>query len=164
MAKVLLIDEDNLGRRLLSSHLASAGHHILASSLGQDGITIALEHAPDIVLSEVMLPDLTGFQVCSILRSKDQTRSTPIVLMSGRACSPNQQQLGRLMGANDFLLKPLKLYEVDYSIRRLLPAPVATLPLTSPPPPREVIASGDPIPEVKLDRLFTIIRETIHND
>lgn len=162
MANLLLIDSDERNRRLLAAYLKAAGHELLTSPFAEHGIAIAMDTHPDLILAEVILPDLTGFQICAVMRQHPQTRNIPIILMSGQACSPNQQQLGKLMGANEFLTKPLDFQAVESSISRLLQIPE---PQAAPPPGLTVISSGDPIPEtrqLKLERLFAIIRDSIN--
>jgi len=91
-----------------------------------------------------MLPDATGFQMLGKFRSHEQTKSVPIILMTGAARSPNQQKLGRNMGAQDYILKPFNVIEVGERVRQLLGQ---RPPAEAPPPTPEQAPVTPPAPE-----------------
>jgi DNA-binding response OmpR family regulator len=112
MAKVLIIDDDVHITRLLQTHLSDEGFEVTVAHRGEDGLAKALEAAPDLIMLDVMLPDATGFQMCSRFRRTPATRSTPIIMMTGVAKYPNQQVYALERGANEYLLKPFRILEV----------------------------------------------------
>lgn len=79
---VLIIDDMRENRLLLSSQLRLDGHHILEASGGQDGIAMAREHDPDLILLDVMMPDINGFEVCKILKEDLTTHLIPIIMIT----------------------------------------------------------------------------------
>ena len=78
---VLIIDDMRENRLLLSSQLRLDGHNIIEASGGQDGITMAQEHDPDLILHDVMMPDLNGIEVCKILKADLRTHLIPIIMI-----------------------------------------------------------------------------------
>lgn len=120
MAKILVIDDDTLVTQLLEEFLKSEGHSVSVSHTGEQGFQKALETTPELILQDVMLPDATGFQMVDRFRGEPSTSRVPIIMMSGAARHPNQKQLGNMMGANDYILKPFNIDDVDDRIKRLL--------------------------------------------
>ena len=94
MARVLIIDDDELVRRLLEEHLSNEGYEIISASMAEDGYALAEESPPDLILLDVNLPDATGFQMCGRFRQNPMTESIPIIMMTDAARWPNQQQIG----------------------------------------------------------------------
>ncbi len=108
-ATVLYI-EDNIGNvRLLERLLAHRPSITLVTTLrGSEGLALALEHQPDLILLDVHMPDLSGYEVLSSLRRDERTKSIPVVMLSADA-SHEQVQRFRDAGARDYLTKPLDL-------------------------------------------------------
>src|SRR3954467_722670 len=109
MANVLVIDDDPSLTHLLSLHLSDEGHRVQAFQRGSDGLDAALREPPDLILLDVMLPDITGFQLCSKLRLNSQTKRIPIIMMTGVARYPNQRAFAMERGADEYLLKPFEI-------------------------------------------------------
>src|SRR5438067_2189763 len=112
MANILIIDDDVQVSQMLQSHLTELGHKVTVAHRGEEGMATAHKATPDLILLDVILPDATGFQLCSRLRKESATASIPIIMMSGVARYANQQVFGLERGANEYLLKPFDLIEV----------------------------------------------------
>lgn len=109
--KVLIVDDDTDGAFMLDQALTKGGY---VTEVAHDGISgLAKARSADIglVLLDIMLPGIDGFEVCNRLRSDPQTRDLPVVMISAKS-RPEDQETGLRMGANDYLTKPLRLAEV----------------------------------------------------
>ena len=128
MANILIIDDDAYLTRLLKEHLSARGCAVTVAHSGNDGMVQAMKAAPDVILLDVILPDVTGFQMCSRFRKTAATQATPILMMTGFARFPNQRVFALERGANEYLLKPLNLLEVGELVQRYAGSKTAPLP------------------------------------
>lgn len=120
--KVLIIDDDDVARTLISGILRANGRYkIITGENGEDGIRQAKRELPDIIILDIMMPLIDGYQVCKILRENISTRYIPIIMLSAKGGVDNQVQ-GLEMGADDYVTKPFNHSElvarVDALIRR----------------------------------------------
>jgi signal transduction histidine kinase len=115
---VLLIAEDEADmRRFLKAQLSGA-FRVLEAANGREAVEMALEHLPDIMLCDMMMPEKDGLQVCSEIRASTEGRSIPIVMLTAKADEPTKLTLLHA-GATDFLAKPFSLTEVTVRLRNL---------------------------------------------
>jgi PAS domain S-box-containing protein len=118
-AVVLIIDDSFENRLLLSSQLGIEGYTILQASGGQEGIEMAREHDPDIILLDVMMPDTNGFEVCQILKNDGQTSLIPVIMVT--ALREVQYRIeGIEAGADEFLSRPHVREELLVRVRTLI--------------------------------------------
>jgi len=96
---VLLVEDDRAMRILVTYNLEAAGFRVVAARTGQEGVELAAREKPDLVLLDVMLPDLGGFEVA------EQLRAVPIVFVSARGSEADLER-GRAAGAIDYVTKP----------------------------------------------------------
>ncbi|WP_420642272.1 response regulator [Candidatus Leptofilum sp.] len=116
---VLIIDDMRENRLLLSSQLRLDGHSIIEASGGQDGITMAQKHDPDLILLDVMMPDINGFEVCKILKEDQRTHLIPIIMIT--ALSKVESRIeGKKAGADEFLSRPHIREELLVRVRTLI--------------------------------------------
>jgi DNA-binding response OmpR family regulator len=120
MSRILIIDDDVILCRLLTELLTEEGFEVATVSFALEGFRMATENPPDLILLDIMLPDETGFQTCGKLRRHLQTRGIPIIMMSNSGGLLSQQAVAHLMGANDFLPKPLNVIELGDKVHGLL--------------------------------------------
>src|SRR5437870_1860980 len=111
MARILVIDDDLMVLRLLQEHLSKEGYEVRTVSQAEEGYAVAIKTPPDLILLDVNLPDATGFQMVGRFRKHPVTQAIPIIIMTGTARWPNQQAIGRRMGANDYILKPFDVIQ-----------------------------------------------------
>ncbi len=111
-ARVLIIDDDLMVTRLLQEHLYNEGYDVESFHMAEQGLAGAVKNPPDLIMLDVNLPDATGFQVCGKLREHPKTQGLPIIMMSGDARSTSQQAIGKQLGANEYVLKPLDIVSV----------------------------------------------------
>ncbi|GIH11537.1 DNA-binding response regulator [Rhizocola hellebori] len=115
--KVLVVDDEPNIRALLSATLRLVEFEVRAAATGAEALTAADEFQPDLVVLDVMLPDVDGFQVASRLREKGQ--STPVLFLTARH-SVEDRISGLTVGADDYVTKPFSLEEVVLRIRAIL--------------------------------------------
>jgi two-component system OmpR family response regulator len=115
--KVLVVDDEPNIRALLSATLRLVEYDVRAAATGAEALTAAEEFRPDLVVLDVMLPDVDGFQVASRLREKGQ--SAPVLFLTARH-SVQDRICGLTVGADDYVTKPFSLEEVVLRIRAIL--------------------------------------------
>ena len=104
-SKRVLLVEDNPEMRLFLTRLLSRQHEVIQAHNGAEGLELARRKRPDIVVSDVMMPVLDGFQMCQRLKSEEATRNIPVVLVSAMHDTEASVQ-GFSVGADDFIVKP----------------------------------------------------------
>jgi DNA-binding response OmpR family regulator len=108
MAKILLVDDDATLRGLLADALAREGHEIAEASNGEEGVAAALGRRPDVVISDIVMPEMNGWELCQTLRSLPSTRTVPFIFLSSLDQAPDRVRALRL-GADAYLTKPFHL-------------------------------------------------------
>lgn len=120
MSKTILIADDEASLRLLvKASLKSLGHTIIEAINGQEAYDLALKVKPDIILLDVMMPFMTGFQVCTELRKHRNLDNVPIVILTAKG-GDNDQNNAINAGANQFLTKPFRPLELLEHVKKLL--------------------------------------------
>jgi DNA-binding response OmpR family regulator len=117
--KVLVVEDDPATRRLVSFALEQEGYEVLTASNGLEGLTKAQTEGPEILVLDVMLPGLDGFEVCRRLRSDDQTSGVLILMLSAKA-QESDMTTGLKMGADGYLAKPADPLEVAARVKTML--------------------------------------------
>lgn len=120
-AKILAVDDEPELTDLMHYHLVRAGHEVTTAANGWEAIHAVRANRPDIILLDLMLPDLDGFGVCEILRREAATATIPIIIVSAWA-STDSRNLGLELGALDYITKPFSPQELVARVNRLLHA------------------------------------------
>jgi CheY-like chemotaxis protein len=115
----ILVADDNEDMRRFVKGVLSQSYEVLEASNGQIAFAIAMEHQPDLILSDIMMPGLDGFGLLKVLRSSPQTRSIPFVLLSANADETARVD-GLVAGADDYLAKPFSPRELIARVHTLL--------------------------------------------
>jgi two-component system phosphate regulon response regulator PhoB len=105
LKKLLIADDDPGIRRLVRITLESDNYEILEASDGEEALRLAREHKPVLLLLDVMMPRVDGFDICRELKSDPATSSTTIVILSARTQESDMNE-GRAAGADDYFMKP----------------------------------------------------------
>ena len=117
---ILMVDDDPAILEVYSKILRRQGYDVWEASTGQQGLQVARERHPDLVLLDVMLPDLSGIEVCRQIKADPALVDVFVVLISGGAISVAQKVDGLGTGADDYLLKPMELDEYLARIRTIV--------------------------------------------
>lgn len=114
---VLVIDDDEPLRRYLQTTLELGGHHVITADGGRQGLELFEQKQPDIVLLDLLMPDMNGLDVIARIRSI--TNFIPIIVISGHGLLADSIEATR-RGACDYLIKPINKSELEFSIERCL--------------------------------------------
>ena len=120
-ARILAVDDEPELTDLMQYHLVRAGHEVVTAANGWEAIHAVRQCPPDIILLDLMLPDLDGFGVCEILRRDPLTAIIPIIIVSAWASS-DSRNLGLELGALDYITKPFSPQELVARVNGLLHA------------------------------------------
>ena len=119
MARVLVVEDDTGIRLGLVRNLEFEGHRVLATGEGEEGLRLALDEQPDLIILDIMLPDLSGLEICRLVRREGL--KMPILFLSARGEEADRVD-GLQLGADDYITKPFGVREVlarvDASLRR----------------------------------------------
>ena len=125
---VLIIDDDPNTQRLVSYAFAAEGYAVMCASSGREAFALIGAEPPDLIILDVMMPDMGGLEVCRWLRSKPATARIPVIMLSGRTQSADRDA-GLQSGANDYFAKPADLSELVARGAALLAAAPAAEPV-----------------------------------
>jgi two-component system, OmpR family, phosphate regulon response regulator PhoB len=119
LARILVVEDEPDLRELLETALTSAGYESMAAGTGREGLRILREQQPDLVVLDLMLPDMDGTDICRVLRSEPAISRTAIFIVSAK-----NDLLDRIdafqQGADDYLVKPFSFRELLLRIQALL--------------------------------------------
>lgn len=116
---ILIVDDQPLNIELLEAHLAPQGYEMLSAEDGEAALRIVAEHHVDLVLLDVMMPKVDGFEVCRRIKADEGLRSIPVVLITALSAKEDRIK-GIEAGAEDFISKPIDRGEVLARVRMLL--------------------------------------------
>ncbi len=116
MPTILIVEDDDTVREVLSAGLESEGYEVILSDNGLDGLKQAKEEGPDLILLDLMLPEMDGLSVCRALR---RNSDVPIIMLTARGTEMDKI-VGLETGADDYVVKPFSLGELLARIRSLL--------------------------------------------
>jgi putative two-component system response regulator len=119
VGKILVVDDEPANVELLRILLEREGYAVVTASDGQQALETVEREQPDLILMDVLMPKLTGFEVCSRLKQNKATRLTPVVLITALADSEDRIQ-GINAGADDFLTKPVNRHELRARVSSLV--------------------------------------------
>ena len=118
-AKILVVDDTDTNIKLLRALLKGAGYEVVTAACGQEGLTAATTEHPDLILLDIMMPDLTGYEVCQRLRATPETRQIPIVFLTALHEMEDHVK-GMDVGGDDVLTKPINKLELLTRVKSLL--------------------------------------------
>ncbi len=119
MAKVLIVDDSPTERHVMQGYLIDAGHEVFQTDSGDKGVEEAKRLLPDIILMDVVMPGLNGFQATRQIKRAPETGNIP-VLMCTTKDQPTDKVWGMRQGANDYLIKPVNKQELLDKIAQCL--------------------------------------------
>lgn len=107
MTTLLIIEDQPVMRKNLAFILEMEGYEVLAAADGKEGIALAKEHLPDLIISDIMMPEVDGYGVIKALREYRPTSMTPFIFLTAKGEKPDIRA-GMNMGADDYLAKPVE--------------------------------------------------------
>jgi DNA-binding response OmpR family regulator len=119
MAKVLVVDDEPDAVELVSFNLKAAGYEVVTAEDGAEAIRKARQHAPELILLDVMLPEVDGLEVCKLLRRDPATSGIPVIMLTAKAAEIDRV-LGLELGADDYVTKPYSPRELVLRVKNLL--------------------------------------------
>ena len=117
--KILVIEDDPVASRFARYVLETEGYQVVTAPNGLDGLRKVQKEKPDLIILDIMLPGLDGFEICHRLRSEPETARIPILMLSAKAQEVDQVT-GLNVGADDYLTKPADPSEIVSRVRVLL--------------------------------------------
>ena len=119
MATLLIVDDEPQVRKLLETLLHHEGYQTVSASSGEEALQVVAQQAPDLILLDIMMPGMDGYEVASQLKSDDVTAGIPIIMLSALS-DPGARVSGLESGAEEFLSKPIERIELSLRVRNLL--------------------------------------------
>src|SRR6478752_3027976 len=104
--RVLVVDDNFVNVKLLEELLKSASYEVATAMSGEAALEKVVQSRPDIVLLDVMMPDMDGYEVCRRIRQNKKTARVPVIMITALD-KPGDREMGLAAGANDFLSKPV---------------------------------------------------------
>lgn len=159
MTKILLVEDDKSLREIYGVRLLAEGYDIISAGDGEEALAMAIKERPALIVSDVMMPKISGFDMLDILRSTTETKDIKVIMMTALS-SEDQRQRGVALGADRYLVKSqVGIEDVVRTVHEVLadapvtstsftppaqssPAPAAPAPVT----PTPVTPAPDPIP------------------
>lgn len=138
MTTILLIDDDPENRDILKTRLELAAYRVVEAQNGEEGLALSISTRPDVIILDVMMPKMDGWQVCRLLKANPATNAIPVVMVT--ACSKQVEELrGYESGADDYMMKPWDPGRLLELIRKWVPGELKTAaPAPAPEPPKAV--------------------------
>lgn len=117
--RILIIEDEKQIVEALKLRLEANGYDILTAADGADGLLLARQKKPDLIILDVLLPKMNGYKVCRMLKFDENYKSIPIIMLTAKVL-PGDIEQGLQSGANAYLTKPFKAEELLEKIKSLL--------------------------------------------
>lgn len=119
MARILIAEDEKDIRELISFTLKFAGHEVIATANGEEAYFTTLQQIPDLVLLDVRMPRMTGYEACERIKAEPSTRNIPVVFLSAKG-QESEIQAGLQAGATEYILKPFSPDQLTERLRVIL--------------------------------------------
>jgi len=119
MAKILIAEDERDIRDLVAFTLRFAGHEVVAASNGEEAVQMAPKENPDLILMDVRMPRMTGYDACRVLKADPKMKDIPVVFLSAKG-QENEIQTGLEAGAEEYLLKPFAPDQLTERVKAIL--------------------------------------------
>ncbi len=117
---VLIIEDNPKNRKVFKDILSVHGYQSIEAVDGDEGYKMAKEHKPDLILMDVQLPGVDGYEVTRRLKSEDDTKDIPIIIVTSFAMAGEENE-ARAAGCNDYISKPINIHQFIETIKKYLP-------------------------------------------
>jgi CheY-like chemotaxis protein len=119
MAKILIAEDERDIRDLVAFTLRFAGHEVFAASNGEEALEMAPQVNPDLILMDVRMPRMTGYEACKAMKANPDLKDIPVVFLSAKG-QENEIQQGLEAGAEKYLLKPFAPDQLTAQVKEIL--------------------------------------------
>ena len=120
MAKILLVEDNEMNRDMLERRLLRKGFQVILAANGEEGISRAAEDSPDLILMDLSLPGIDGWEATRKIKAEDKTAVIPIIALTAHAMAGDREK-ALAAGCDDYDTKPVELERLLGKIQRLLP-------------------------------------------
>ena len=120
MAHILVVDDEPEIVRMVAKIMEARGHKISTARDGVEAIDVALRERPDVIVLDLNLPKLNGFEVCKRLKTSDDTKNIPIVMLTASYISVEDAAEGLGAGADEYVVKPFLREVLVHNVERLI--------------------------------------------
>ncbi|MBR3248809.1 response regulator [Candidatus Saccharibacteria bacterium] len=163
MSKIMVVEDDASLREIYSIRITAEGYEVVSAGDGEEALAMAVREKPDLILSDVMMPKISGFDMLDILRSTPETAGIKVIMMTALSAD-DQRARGERLGAERYLVKSqVGIEDVVNAIHEVLgdkpvpaPAPAAPVPTAAPAnpapaPAAPAQAAPQPAPQSQVD-------------
>ncbi len=119
MSRILVVEDEEDIRQILAYNLGQVGHEVLVADRGATGLDLARKEHPELVLLDLMLPDISGLEVCRQLKSDPTLREVPVMMLTARS-EEIDRVVGFELGADDYVIKPFSVRELILRVQAVL--------------------------------------------
>jgi DNA-binding response OmpR family regulator len=119
MAKILIAEDERDIRDLITFTLGFAGYEVVAASNGEEALNLARQEVPDLILMDVRMPRMTGYEACAAMKADHRLKDVPVIFLSAKG-QDAEIQTGLQMGATEYLLKPFAPDQLTTRIQAVL--------------------------------------------
>jgi CheY-like chemotaxis protein len=119
MAKIVIAEDEPDIRELIAFTLRFAGHEVITGANGQEGYELAKQHKPDLVMLDVRMPKMTGYEACQNIKAEPDIAHIPVIFLSAKGQETEIEQ-GLSVGAEQYLLKPFAPDQLTQQVSEVL--------------------------------------------
>ena len=119
MAKILIAEDERDIRDLITFTLGFAGFEVVAAANGEEAVNLARQEFPDLILMDVRMPRMTGYEACALMKADAKLKDIPVIFLSAKG-QDSEIQTGLQAGAADYLLKPFAPDQLTERIQSVL--------------------------------------------
>jgi len=122
--KILIIDDDPNIRTLLSLNIGAAGYTATTAENGKKGLEMIMSDTPDLLVLDIMMPQMDGWEICKIIKDNSELSSIKILMLTAKDAQRDKMIGKHILKADDYITKPFDISVLLASIEKLLPAQV----------------------------------------
>jgi two-component system alkaline phosphatase synthesis response regulator PhoP len=119
MAKILIAEDERDIRDLITFTLRFAGYEVVAANNGEEAVGLAQQERPDLILMDVRMPRMTGYEACAVMKEDPNLKDIPVIFLSAKG-QESEIQAGMSAGATEYLLKPFAPDQLTARIQSIL--------------------------------------------
>ena len=145
MPKIMLVEDDNNLREIYGERLLAEGYEIVAAGDGEEALSLAVKEKPDLIIADVMMPKISGFDMLDILRQTPETKDTKVIMMTALSQTEDKERADRL-GANKYLVKSqVTLEDVARVVHEMVYPDEAKAPASQPNATEPTVTAEEPV-------------------